>query len=104
MTDREKLLEILKVAYEPRKIPQDDGSVSVCCPTDVDVADTIESAIIREYKHRADVALRALLIVCTNLRKHEEDDVNAELLARVVYTKALRKAEKELEEENNAKN
>lgn len=101
MTEREKLLETLKVAYEPRKIAQDDGSVAIYYPTDEDVADIIESAIIREHKHRAEVALRALLIVCTNLRKHEEDDVNAELLARVVYTKALRKAEKELSEEKN---
>lgn len=28
MTDREKLLDILKAAYEPRKIPQEDGSVA----------------------------------------------------------------------------
>lgn len=57
-----------------------------------------------EYKHRAEVAERALLTACVNLIKDEVDDVNAELLARVVYTKALRKAKKEVEEENNAKN
>lgn len=55
MTDREKLLGILKVAYEPRKIPQDDGSAAVYYPTDEDVADMIEAAIIDEYKHRAEV-------------------------------------------------
>lgn len=52
-----------------------------------------------ECKHRAEVAERALLIACVNLIKDEEDNVNMELLARVVYTKFLRKAEKELAEE-----
>lgn len=52
-----------------------------------------------EYKHRADVAERALLIACVNLIKDEEDNVNMELLAHVVYTMFLRKAEKELVEE-----
>ena len=63
-----------------------------------------------EYKHRAEVAERALLTACVNLIKDEED-VNMELLAHVVYTKFLRKAEKELAEEgkddrerNNTKN
>lgn len=52
-----------------------------------------------EYKHRAEVAEWALLTACVNLIKDEEDNVNMELLARVVYTKYLRKAEKELAEE-----
>ena len=60
MTEREKLLETLKVAYEPRKIPQDDGSVALFYPTDEDVADMIEAAIIDEYKHRAEVAEKEL--------------------------------------------
>ena len=47
-----------------------------------------------EYKHRAEVAERALLTACVNLIKDEEDDVNMELLARAVYMKFLRKAEK----------
>lgn len=55
--------------------------------------------VIEYYKHRAEVAERALLTVCVNLIKDEEDDVNIELLARVVYTKYLRKAEKELAED-----
>lgn len=57
--------------------------------------------VIEYYKHRAEVAERALLTVCVNLIKDEEDDANIELLARVVYTKYLRKAEKELAEEKN---
>lgn len=99
MTEREKLLETLKVAYEPRKIPQEDGSVALFYPTDEDVADMIEAAVIDEYKHRAEVAERALLLACVNLVKDEKDNVDIELLARVVYTKFLRKAEKELAEE-----
>lgn len=55
MTEKEKLLDILKVAYEPRKIPQEDGSVVIYYPADEYVADMIEAAIIDEYKHRAEV-------------------------------------------------
>lgn len=99
MTEREKLLETLKVAYEPRKIPQEDGSVAIYYPTDEDVADMIWAAIIDEYKHRAEVAERALLLACANLVKDEKDNVDIELLTRVLYTKFLRKAEKELAEE-----
>ena len=47
-----------------------------------------------EYKHRAEVAERALLTACVNLIKDKEDNVNMELLARVVYTNYLRKAER----------
>lgn len=39
------------------------------------------------------------MTACVNLIKDEEDNVNMELLAHVVYTKFLRKAEKELAEE-----
>ena len=53
----------------------------------------------RTQSHRAEVAERALLTACVNLIKDEEDNVNMELLARVVYTKFLRNAEKELAEE-----
>ena len=52
-----------------------------------------------KMKHRAEVAERALWTACVNLIKDEEDNVNMELLAHVVYTKFLRKAEKELAEE-----
>lgn len=54
---------------------------------------------LKEAEHRAEVAERALLTACVNLIKDEEDNVNMELLAHVVYTKFLRKAEKELVEE-----
>ena len=61
--------------------------------------------IIRDYierlKRRAEVANRALFIACVNLIKDEEDNVDMELLARVVYTMFLRKAEKGLAEEKN---
>ena len=45
------------------------------------------------------VLQRALLTTCVKLIEDEVDNVNAELLARVVYTNYLRKAEKELAEE-----
>ena len=67
-------------------------------------ADTLEQIIegqkslINEYEHRAEVAERALLTACVNLIK-DEDNVNMDLLAHVVYTKFLRKAEKELSED-----
>ena len=54
---------------------------------------------VKEAEHRAERAKRALLTACVNLIKDEEDNVNMELLARVVYTHYLRKAEKELAEE-----
>lgn len=54
---------------------------------------------LERAEHRAEVAERALLTACVNLIKDEEDNVNMELLARVVYTHYLRKAEKELAEE-----
>lgn len=54
----------------------------------------------KQEKHRAEVAERALLLACVNLIKDEKDNVNMELLARAVYTKFLRKAEKELAREN----
>lgn len=52
-----------------------------------------------QAKHRAKVAESALLTACVNLIKDKQDNVNMELLARVVYTNYLRKAEKELAEE-----
>lgn len=54
---------------------------------------------LKETERRAEVAERALLIACVNLIKDVEDNVNMELLAHVVYTKFLGKAEKELAEE-----
>ena len=50
-------------------------------------------------EQRVQVAERALLTACVKLIKDEKDNVNMELLARVVYTNYLRKAERELAEE-----
>ena len=54
---------------------------------------------IAEWKHRAEVAERALKDVCTNVIKDEEDDLAVEPRARVLYKAYLKQAEKELEEE-----
>ena len=64
----------------------------------IESGEFIPAAEYESAKHRAEVAERALLTACVNLIKDEEDNVNMELLARVVYTKFLRKAEKELAE------
>lgn len=58
-----------------------------------------QDEVIAYYKHRAEVAERALLTACVNLIKNEKANVNMELLVRVVYTNYLRKAKKELSEE-----
>lgn len=58
----------------------------------------------KQLEHRAKVAERALLTACVNLIKDKEDNVDMELLARVVYTNYLRKAEKELAEEKKDAN
>lgn len=69
-----------------------------------DITEKAEKAIAsltkqnKELQHRAEVAERALLTACVNLIK-DEDNVDMELLAHVVYTKFLRKAEKELAED-----
>ena len=52
-----------------------------------------------EYKHRAEVAERALLTVCTNIVTDEEDDLAVEPRARVLYKAYLKQAEKEFAEE-----
>ena len=51
-----------------------------------------------EYKHRAERAERALLLACANVVKDEKDDVDIELLVRVVYDKYLKQAEQLAEE------
>ena len=55
-------------------------------------------------KHRAEVAERALMTVCTNVVKDEEDDLAIEPRARVLYKAYLKKAEKELAEEGKDEN
>lgn len=54
-----------------------------------------------ESEHRAARAERALMTVCTNVVKDEEDDVTIEPCARVLYTAYLKQAEQELAEEGN---
>lgn len=126
MTDREKLIETMKAAEMERCFVTPCGSCKYkdegCCLLGLYADALVEAGfgnvkelrtelrskvdykheqddIIGHYKHRAEVAERALLTACVNIIKGEEDNVNMELLARVVYTKYLRKAEKELAEE-----
>lgn len=54
---------------------------------------------IEEWKHRAKVAERALVMSCANMVKDEKSDVNIEQVIRVLYYKYLKQAEKELAEE-----
>ena len=57
-----------------------------------------------EQKDRAERAERALMTVCTNVVKDEEDDLAIEPRARVLYKAYLKQAEKELEEEGDDEN
>lgn len=107
MTEREKLLETLKVAYDSRKIPQDDGSVALFYPTDEDVADMIEAAIIDEYKHRAKVAERALqkfaeYITCKDcpffLDCASSEKMGYPIHSNHCFSEYLKQAEREIEE------
>ena len=89
MTEREKMIEVMA----PYLSAYGD---------DERIADALIAAgygNVEEVEHRAEVAERALFTACVNLIKDEEDNVNMELLAHVVYTKYLRKTEKELQEE-----
>lgn len=105
MTDREKMIEAINRV-------QAYGIMSNAFGGDLPVtnemlADALIAAGIGDTTNlivENEVLQRALLTTCVNLIKDEVDNVSAELLARVVYTKALRKAKKEVEEENNAKN
>ena len=53
---------------------------------------------IAKLLHRAEVAEKALLLACANVVKDEKDDVDIELLVRVVYDKYLKQAEQLAEE------
>lgn len=95
---REKIFNIIrefnvkKRRYSTHTEPSDDD----------ELADALIAAGIgdvSEYKHRAEVAEQALLLACANVVKDEKDDVDIELLVRVVYDKYLKQAEKELAEE-----
>lgn len=99
MTDKEKIIKITEKngTYNGRSLSFDYYVVQ---PDDLATA-LIENGIgdIIEWKRRAEVSERALLTACVNLIKDKEDNVNMELLARVVYTNYLRKAERDIAEE-----
>ena len=100
---KKKIAEILKKACEPSYYGEDsEHAPEVYYPTDEDAVDALIAAGIgdeKEAEHRAERAERALLLACANVVKDEKDDVDIELLARVVYDKYLKQAEKELAEE-----
>lgn len=97
MTDREKIIKIIEKngTYNGRSLSFDYYVVQ---PNDL--ADALIAAGIGDTTNlivENKVLQRALLTTCVKLIEDEVDNVNAELLARVVYTKALRKAKKEAE-------
>ena len=104
MTDRDKIIEIvLDADITGIKIRDVIGGMS----TANTIADALIAAGIGDTTNlivENKVLQRALLTTCVKLIEDEVDNVNAELLARVVYTKALRKAEKELAEERKNAN
>ena len=53
----------------------------------------------KEAEHRAARAERALMTICTNVIKDEEDDLAIEPRARVLHKAYIQQAEKELAEE-----
>ena len=96
MTEKDKIANILNSTEISHELSKDDI---------YKFADALIAAgygNVEEVEHRAVVTERALLTACVNLIKDEEDNVNMELLAHVVYTKFLRKAEKELAEEKKS--
>lgn len=115
MTEREKIIKIIApyvAAYGEDEAIADaliaagigdvqslvDGTC-VLCVKDKGCMRLYPEGDIKELEHRAEVAERALWTACVNLIK-DEDNVDMELLAHVVYTKFLTKAKKELSEED----
>ena len=106
MTNEELKKKIVGILVESQNpVEYDDGDWGqTYFPTNEDVADALIAAGIGDTTNlivENKVLQRALLTTCVKLIEDEVDNVNAELLARVVYTKALRKARKEVEEEKN---
>ena len=112
MTDKEKIAQIIAehLCSQGKSHKRLYGSERACYSRDnfaecEKVSKCVDALIaagygnVADWKRRAEVAERALLNACVNLIKDEEDNVNMELLTRVVYTNYLRKAEKELAEE-----
>ena len=118
MTDRERMIEVIKQAFPQTNEGIADaliaaGFISLKASAEMarEACDILRNIKDDEIKciceerdalaRRAEVAERALLTACVSLIKDEADNVNLELLARVVYTMFLRKAEKELAEEKD---
>ena len=127
MTDRKKIIETIRTSGYGYFITHDNADVEEVLAQTADaliaagIGDTtnliVENEVLQrdidnltrtleegteelqEAQRYAARAERALLNACVNLIKDKEDNVNMELLARVVYTNYLRKAEKELAEE-----
>ena len=124
MTEREKIAQIIAehLCSQGKSHKRLYGSERVCysrdnfaeCEKVSKCVDALIAAGIGDTTNlivENKVLQRALLTTCVKLIEDEVDNVNAELLARVVYTKFLRKAEKELaegrkddRERNNTKN
>ena len=104
MTEREKIIETLNQTSDIWKEEERHGYI---VSVDLEkIADALIAAGIGDTTNlivENEVLQRALLTACVNLIKDEKDNVNMELLAHVVYTKFLRKAEKELAEEKKMK-
>ena len=116
MTEREKIANILNSTEISQELSKEDIYKFADALIAAGIGDVLEEKSkafvyaneiayldnqLKEYKHRAEVAERALLTACVNLIKNEKanvNNVNMELLVRVVYTNYLRKAEKELAE------
>ena len=112
MTDKEKIAQIIAehLCSHGKSHKRLYGSERVCysrdnfaeCEKVSECVDALIAAGIGDTTNlivENKVLQRALLTTCVKLIEDEIDNVNAELLARVVYTKAFRKAEKELAEE-----
>lgn len=112
MTDKEKIAQIIAehLCSQGKSHKRLYGSERVCysrdnfaeCEKVSKCVDALIAAGIGDTTNlivENKVLQRALLTTCVKLIEDEVDNVNAELLARVVYTKALRKAERDIAEE-----
>lgn len=112
MTDKEKIAQIIAehLCSQGKSHKRLYGSERTCysrdnfaeCEKVSECVDALIAAGIGDTTNlivENKVLQRALLTTCVKLIEDEVDNVNAELLARVVYTNYLRKAERELAEE-----
>lgn len=94
MGEREKIIETLRASGYGYFVTHEKANADKALNDAADALIAAGIGDVKETEHRAEVAERALLNACVNLIKDKEDNVNMELLARVVYTKYLRKAER----------